>query len=233
MSVPLVAVTGPSRKGFLGWWGAWLALQRAGARARRVRPPYDSAQLEGVSAVVIGGGTHIEPTRYEQTHLENYLYDPERDELEWRVLEHAMLCRLPLLGICRGAQMLNVYCGGSLFQDLVSDVPGVTLRSSHMATKRVVIEPDSAIASVMGVQDVRVNSLHRQGIDRLGRGLRVAARDAFGIVQAIELSDMSAQFVIGVQWHPEYLPARPSHQRLFHALVDAASATEPCAVAPP
>jgi putative glutamine amidotransferase len=233
MSAPLVAVTGPSHRGWLGWWGAWLALRRAGAQPRRVRPPFDPAQLEGVRGVVIGGGTHIEPTRYEQAHLQGYLYDRERDELEWHVLERAMSVGLPLLGICRGAQALNVFCGGSLFQDLVADVPGVTLRSSYMATKRITIEPATTVASVMGVHDVRVNSLHRQGIDRLGRGLRVAARDGFGIVQAIELSDRSDHFAIGVQWHPEYLPARPSHQRLFKALVAAARVTKPCAAAPP
>jgi putative glutamine amidotransferase len=222
VTAPLVAVTGPSRRGWLGFWGSWLALRRAGARVRRIRPPYREAQLEGVSAVVIGGGTHIEPTRYAQRHLEGYLYDRERDELEWRVIERAFASGLPLLGICRGAQVLNVFCGGSLFQDLVTDLPGVTLRSSYMAIKRIALEPDSQVASVMGVQSVWVNSLHRQGIDRLGAGVRVAARDAFGIVQAIELADNADQFVIGVQWHPEYLPVRPSHQRLFRSLVSAA-----------
>lgn len=207
--------------GWLGWWGAWLALRRAGAQPRRIRPPFHEAQLDGVSAVVIGGGTHIEPTRYDQTHLQGYLYDRERDELEWRVLERALARGLPVLGICRGAQVLNVFFGGSLFQDLVTDLPGVTLRSSYMATKRIALEPASRVAAVMGVQSVWVNSLHRQGIDRLGAGVRVAARDGFGIVQAIELVDGSERFAIGVQWHPEYLPARPSHQRLFRSLVEA------------
>jgi putative glutamine amidotransferase len=223
MSAPLVAVTGPRRQGHLGWSGAWLALHRAGARARRLRPPFRRALLDGVSGVVIGGGTHIEPTRYAQTHLSGYLYDPERDELEWQVLEHAMAARLPLLGICRGAQVLNVFCGGTLFQDLVTDVPGVVLRSSYMATKRITLEPQSLVAEVMGVHDVRVNSLHRQGINLLGQGLRTSARDGYGIVQAIETIDAASHFAVGVQWHPEYLPARASHQRLFRALVAAAA----------
>jgi putative glutamine amidotransferase len=222
VSAPIVAVTGPGSKGWLGWSGAWLALRRAGALPRRVRPPYDGAQLAGISGVVIGGGTHVEPTRYEQEHLQDYLYDRERDELEWQVLGFAMAHHLPLLGICRGAQVLNIYCGGSLFQDLVRDLPGITLRDSYMASKRIAIEPQSMVASVMGVHALHVNSLHRQGIDRLGRGLRVAARDEHGIVQAIELSDAVDRFVIGVQWHPEYLPLRRPHQRLFRALVEAA-----------
>jgi putative glutamine amidotransferase len=224
VSAPVIAVTGPRCRGWLGWSGAWLALRRAGAAPRRVRPPYDGAQLDGISGVVIGGGTRVEPTRYEQQHLQDYLYDRERDELEWQVLEHAMAHRLPLLGICRGAQVLNIYCGGSLFQDLVRDLPGITLRDSYMASKRIALEPQSMVASVMGVHTVHVNSLHRQGIDRLGRGLRIAARDDHGIVQAIEWSgsDAADRFAIGVQWHPEYLPLRPAHQRLFRALVEAA-----------
>lgn len=229
MSAPVIAVTGPRRKGGLGWSGAWLALRRAGASPRRVRPPYDNAQLDGISGVVIGGGTHVEPTRYEQEHLQDYLYDRERDALEWQVLGYAMEHRLPLLGICRGAQVLNIYCGGSLFQDLIKDLPGITLRDSYIASKRIAIEPESMVAAVMGVQAVRVNSLHRQGIDRLGRGLRIAARDDHGIVQAIEWSDSdgAGRFAIGVQWHPEYLPLRPAHQRLFGALVEAARARVP------
>lgn len=226
MSGPLIAVTSPKHRGVAGWRGAWLALRRAGARARRIRPPFDRAQLEGVSGIVIGGGTHIEPTRYEQRHLEGYLYDPERDELEWRVLEQATRARLPLLGICRGAQVLNVFRGGSLFQDLVSAVPGVVLRSSFTAYKRVTLEQDSVVAKVMGVREVRVNSLHRQGIDRLGEQLRIAAHDEYGIVQAIESTEPDASFIVGVQWHPEYLPARREHQRLFHALVAAARQAE-------
>jgi len=232
MTAPVVAVTGPSRRGQLGWTGAWLALRRAGAEARRMTPPFDEAQLEGVSAVVIGGGTHVEPSRYAEKHLADYLYDPERDELEWHVLERAMAARLPLLGICRGAQVLNVFSGGSLFQDLVADVPGVKLRSSYMAYKRIDLEPGTLISAAMGVHAVRVNSLHRQGINRLGERLRVAARDSYGIVQAIETTDPRHHFAIGVQWHPEYLPARPSHQRLFRALVDAARTYQPRSVPP-
>lgn len=226
MTAPLVGVTGPTRRGFTGWSCSWLALKRSGARARRLRAPFYAEQLHGLSGVVIGGGTLIEPSRYEQGALEEYAYDVARDELEWSVLTGVMARRLPVLGICRGAQMLNVYCGGTLWQDLVADMPGLTLRQTVLASKRVMLEPISAVANVMGVLEVQVNSLHRQGINRVGRGLRVAARDADGIVQAIESTHEPAQFAIGVQWHPEYLPLRPTHQRLFSALVEAARRVE-------
>jgi putative glutamine amidotransferase len=226
VSRPLIAVTGSSKKSWFGWRSTWLALRRVGAHARRIRPPFHAAQLEGVSGVVIGGGTHIEPSRYEQTCLTDYLYDPERDELEWQVLARATSARWPLLGICRGAQALNVFRGGTLFQDLVRDVPGLVLRNSLLANKRIVLEPDSVVAGLMGVHDLRVNSLHRQGIDRLGERLRVAARDSYGVVQAIETTDAREHLAIGVQWHPEYLPTRAAHQRLFAALADAARSAQ-------
>jgi len=225
MSRPLIAVTGPRKKGWFGWRSTWLALRRVGAHARRIAAPFHPDQLEGVSGLVIGGGTHIEPSRYDQAHLTDYLYDPERDELEWQILARAMSARLPLLGICRGAQMLNVFQGGTLFQDLVRDVPGLVLRNSHLANKRIALEPDSVVAAVMGVHELRVNSLHHQGIDRLGDRLRIAARDSYGVVQAIETTDASEHLAIGVQWHPEYLPNRATHQRLFAVLTQAARTT--------
>jgi putative glutamine amidotransferase len=217
---PLIGVTGPRKKGRLAWCSAWLALRRAGAQPKRLRPPYRADLLNGVSALVIGGGTHIEPVRYQQDHLEDYLYDLERDELEWQVLKEADARALPVLGICRGAQMINVFYGGSLWQDLEAALPGLRLTPTFRAKRAIKLEPDSVVARAMGTNEVRVNSLHKQGINRLGQRLRIAARDADGIVQAIETTDDARAFVVGVQWHPEYLPLSRAHQRLFHVLVE-------------
>jgi putative glutamine amidotransferase len=218
---PLIGVTGPRKKGSFAWRCAWLALRRAGARPKRLWPPNRAGLLNGVAGLVIGGGTHIEPVRYQEDHLQDYLYDLERDELEWQVLEEAHARGLPVLGICRGAQMINVFHGGSLWQDLEAALPGLRLTPSYRALRRIELEPDSRVAQVMGRHDVRVNSLHKQGIKRLGDGLRVAARDADGIVQAIE-TIAAHPFVVGVQWHPEFLPLSRAHQRLFQSLVDVA-----------
>jgi putative glutamine amidotransferase len=222
---PVIGVTGPRRKGGVPWGFSWLALKRAGARAKRLRPPYEPQLLNGLAGLVIGGGTHIEPVRYQADHLEDYLYDLERDELEWRALQDAGVRGLPVLGICRGAQMINVFYGGSLWQDVARALPGVRLTPTLRARRDIKLAPDSVVARAMGMHEVRVNSLHSQGIDRLGEGLRIAARDADGIVQAIESIDSERPFVVGVQWHPEYLPLSRAHQRLFEVLVSAAHGT--------
>jgi putative glutamine amidotransferase len=222
MTRPLIGVTGPARGGHSGWSFSWLALRRAGARVRRMRPTTHTDQLEGLDGVVIGGGAHVEPKRYAQQPSIEYVYDEQRDEFEWSVLSSIMHKGLPVLGICRGAQLLNVFRGGTLYQNLPEDIPGLHLRRHVLARKRVTILAGTLLAHVMHVHDVRVNSLHMQGVRELGRGLRICARDAEGIVQAIESETPATQFVLGVQWHPEYLPTYAAHRRLFQRLVAAA-----------
>jgi putative glutamine amidotransferase len=223
--IPLIGVTGPAHGGRSGWAFSWLALRATGARARRLRPPYRPEQVEGLSAVVIGGGANVDPARYAALPAIEYLYDEQRDEFEWSVLRQVLERGLPLLGICRGAQLLNVFRGGTLFQNLTEDMPGLHLRRSVLATKRVIVEPDSLLAAAMGVASVKVNSLHRQGIRELGRDLRISARDADGIVQAVE-STQKQPFALGVQWHPEYLVNHAAHRRVFAALTRAARMTQ-------
>ena len=126
---------------------------------------------------------------------------------------------MPVLGVCRGAQMINVALGGSLHQDAY----GVHATSRHYKTilprKTVTVEEGTHLASLAGLEPMRVNALHSQSVDRLGRGLRVAARDEGGMVQAVERVD--APFMVGVQWHPEHLIYAHRQRALFRALVDA------------
>ena len=145
--------------------------------------------------------------------------DPARDALEMKLLADAVARGLPVLGICRGQQLLNVYFGGSLHQDLSSFYVEDAATRTILPRKRIVPEPGSKLGRLFG-NGTRVNALHRQGVDTLGRGIRVAARDRNGIVQAVEHEDLP--FVAGVQWHPEYLPQLPSQRALFAALVDEA-----------
>lgn len=187
-----------------------------------MRPPLRERLLDDLDGVVIGGGAHVEPGRYQQQPSIEYVYDEQRDEFEWAVLGSVMRRHLPLLGICRGAQLINVYRGGTLYQNLPEDIPGLHLKRHVLARKRIEISSGSLLAHVMSVHDVRVNSLHRQGVKELGVGLRVSARDAEGVVQAIESNEKGGPFLLGVQWHPEYLVQHAAHRRLFRELVLAA-----------
>jgi putative glutamine amidotransferase len=148
--------------------------------------------------------------------------DTARDKMEWKLIEQAMARGLPILGICRGAQLLNVYFGGSLYQNLAGFYVETRQIRSIRPRKRVEVKPGTRLIEILGRPARWVNSLHRQAVNRLGNHLRVAAADANGIVQAIEHEALP--FVVGVQWHPEFLPQRRDQRAIFRALVGAAKA---------
>ena len=146
--------------------------------------------------------------------------DGARNEVEMRLLDIAVRRRLPILGICRGEQLINVYFGGSLHQDLKSFYVEDPEVRTILPRKRIIVEPNTHLATALGATARRVNALHDHAIHELGDGLIVAARDRNGIVQAIEHAHLP--FVIGVQWHPEYMPQHKHQRALFAALVNAA-----------
>lgn len=148
--------------------------------------------------------------------------DNDRDELEFELLSQALDKGIPVLGICRGAQLLNIYLGGTLHNDIsnfYSEVPRVT---SVWPKKKIEIDNQSVLFDILDHRHVWVNAMHHQAVKTLGKGLRIVAREENGIVQAIEHSDRS--FVLGVQWHPEYLPQIPIQRRIFKELVERAQA---------
>ena len=146
--------------------------------------------------------------------------DPARDALELALIARAEAAGVPVLGICRGAQLLNIHGGGTLHQDLSGFYTERPNRWTVFPRKRIVVQPQSRLRVTLGCGRCEVNSLHRQAVDALGEGLAIVACDERGVVQGIEHS--SRRFWIGVQWHPEYLPQVPEQRRLFAALVAAA-----------
>ena len=181
---PLIAVTGPSRGGLAPRWLVALALRLAGARPLMLKPdrPRPDVRVDGV---VITGGHDVDPVLYAAAPEVTPKYDPARDRLESAVIDAALERGLPLLGICRGAQLLNVRLGGSLFQELRSRRKRTSNRWTIFPLKTLCIETGSALEGLIGSGEARINSLHNQGIDRIGQGLRVSGRDLDGIVQAV------------------------------------------------
>ena len=175
------------------------------------------ARLDGIC---LAGGPDLDPTLYGAVarHPELGATNAEHDAFELAVARAADVAGLPMLGICRGAQALNVARGGTLHQHVDGHRQ---VESAAAPTQRVAVAPDSLLAAVTGAGDtLAINSFHHPAVDILGAGLRVVARAADGTVEAIE--DPARPFVLGVQWHAETLTERPEHGALFAALVGAA-----------
>lgn len=176
--------------------------------------------LCAVDGLVLTGGADVDPRHYgSDAHSQTDSPQVARDEWELALARAALESEVPVLAVCRGAQLLNVARGGSLHQHL----PDLVECASHRpelgtyGTVRVTVEPGSRLAAIVG-GDQQVSCHHHQAIDRLGEGLAVCARADDGTIEAVELP--GSPFVIGVQWHPE----AAGDSRLFAALVEACGA---------
>lgn len=168
-------------------------------------------QVANVDALILSGGHDVDPRNYGEESLPKIgPIWPARDRFDMRLLTAAEKMHLPVLGICRGAQLINVAHGGSLYQDL-SYRKGLTLKhmqgySPALATQTVILRPESYLAKeVFGQTELSVNSFHHQLVKKLGQGLTIAGQAKDGVIEAFENDDAS---VIGVQWHPEMLHRR-------------------------
>lgn len=178
-----------------------------------------SRVLDGLDGLVITGGKDVDPASYgQQPHPATDEPGPDRDAWEFALLDEALQRKLPVLGICRGAQVLNVALGGTLHQHL----PDVIGHSGHRAgnavftTLAVRTVPGTRLAALIG-DSANIKCYHHQAIAELGEHLVVSAFDADGVVEAIELPGDG--FVVAVQWHPEEFL---DDLRLFAAIVEAA-----------
>ncbi|WP_245559668.1 gamma-glutamyl-gamma-aminobutyrate hydrolase family protein [Amorphus coralli] len=215
---PLIGVTTSARGGWRSYFMTAIAIRLTGGRTERIMPDDDVEDLAGrLDGLVVGGGDDISAHLYGGEIVPDVRLDPDRDDLEIRLMRRVLPGRIPVLGICRGAQMLNVAAGGNLIADIYSlDAPPPRLRTI-LPRKTVTLVQGSRLARIAKLKWFRVNALHHQAIDRLGTDLKVVARDKALIVQAIEAS--GKPFRVGVQWHPELLVFKRSQRRLFRALV--------------
>ncbi len=213
---PRVGVTGNGRRWSPSWWCTRIALLLAGAQPERlsVRHAWSGEPLD---ALVIGGGDDISPEHYGADINERVRLDPERDQLEIDWIKKALARGIPLLGICRGAQLINVVFGGSLHEDIRHLRKHTYNRPGLLPTKQVRLDPSSHLAALCRKNHLRVNSLHHQAIKVPGEGLQVVGQDLDDLVQAIESSE--GKPIIGVQWHPEYLFYLPAQYAIFRWLI--------------
>ena len=182
--------------------------------------------LNLLNGVILSGGGDIDPERYAgRAHESIYMLDPERDGSEINLVRTLVHSELPVLGICRGTQVINVALGGTLIEHLPDAVGESTL---HRAPPRlpvshpVNIAPESRLAAIIGETRVNPVSWHHQAIRQPAAGLQVVASAPDGTIEAVEMANHP--WLIAVQWHPELTAAdEPTQQRLFDALVAAAS----------
>jgi putative glutamine amidotransferase len=146
--------------------------------------------------------------------------DPARDAMELKLLEYAREHDLPVLGICRGSQLMNLAEGGTLLRDVNTLYDERPQLYTVLPRREVAVVEDSTLHRIVGRTTLLVNSLHFHAVREPARGMRIVAREPSGVPQAIENS--SRRFWLGVQWHPEYLPQQESHQKIFSALAEAA-----------
>ena len=215
-------------------WGSWqleanvsplvygLSVQRAGGLALLLPPDDEAAEspdqlLDMVDALVLAGGSDIDPASYgARPHPETRGGRPERDRFELALAHRALERDMPVLGICRGMELLNVTLGGTLEQnierlDIHRHTPGA------FCDHAVRLDPGSLAARAVGAERTDVKSHHHQAVDELGEGLAVTGwSEPDGLAEAIELSDR--RFALGVLWHPE----EDEQSRVVGALVDAA-----------
>jgi putative glutamine amidotransferase len=216
LSRPLIGVTGNSKRFSPSWICIRLAVYLSGGKAIRIKVG-NSFDMEILSALIISGGDDIHPTLYGDIPKQGGNYDRNRDAMEIDCIRYALESHLPLLGICRGHQLINTVMGGTLHSSIVAQRKKTSNRRSLLPSKKVSLNASSSLRQILNSEHISVNSLHDQAIAEIAEPLRVSGVDNDQIIQAVEAKKEGA--ILGVQWHPEYLLFLPPHLRLFRWLV--------------
>lgn len=238
---PLIGITTATQNNAHGWpfYQAYranvLALVEAGGLPVLVPNGLDMDATreiyERLDGILLPGGGDVDPASYnESQHELTRKVDPVRDALEMQFAQWAVEDDVPILGICRGHQVLNVALGGKLIQDVPTMVDTDITHSINfsdqprgMILHEVEVSAGSQLAQILGATTVQVNSIHHQAVAEIGDNLTITAKSADGIIEGLERTDKT--YVLSVQWHPEDLVADHEHaKRLFASLVEAAKA---------
>ncbi|GAA3720403.1 gamma-glutamyl-gamma-aminobutyrate hydrolase family protein [Nonomuraea antimicrobica] len=198
------------------------AIEHVGGVPRTITPSQDTLDLPAeASALVMAGGASVEPARYDSPVEDGVTVtlDQPRDRLEWAMLDQAIERGLPVLAICRGLQVVNVYYGGELHQDLTRTPYSVLHRPDAARThlSHRVTAKGGRLGELFGPDEFGVNSIHKQGVKLLGDGLDATVFSEDGLIEGLE---HTRDRILAVQWHPEELiTTSPQSQALFTDLM--------------
>lgn len=242
-----IAVTGPDSSGTTAWLFTALNVKLAGGEPVRVQPSsFD--EIFDFDGIIIGGGSDVHPDNMQEEKVEkvkrstslkvkerilypmellNRLlagkakYDKPRDELEKRFIKYALKNNKPILGICRGHQLINASLGGTMYTSTLPLLKDDTRIRTPFPQKEVLYtQEDSLIADIAGDDPLKVNAIHSQAIAKPADDLQVTAKEKAGLNQVVESKENDK--VLGVQWHPEYLFYMKAHRSIFEWLVQKA-----------
>lgn len=211
------------------------AVEAAGGTPKELKPTVDPEELRlqtgDCDGYIFIGGPDFDPARYGGVmHPQVKMLDPLFEEFCFKLAEMLILNgSKPCLGVCLGAQLINIVHGGTLHEDLHSQIDGAYWHSRPEENQelenmhRIMFTEDNPLAEIFGVNWLCVNSSHHQAVKKLGRGLKACAFADDGIMEAICCEDLKKRFLVGVQWHPERLFDKvQGHINIFKALVSAA-----------
>jgi len=199
--------------------------------------PNDAATLREIydrlQGVFLTGGVDVDPSRYGESKLAQCGHtDSDRDAVELQLMQWALDDHKPVLAVCRGFQLVNVACGGSLYQDVPSQCPAMIKHDffppesgdpgRDYLAHEITVQPSTRLGSALGAERVTVNSMHHQGIKTLAQCLTASAWAPDGLIEGVE--GKNGHYLVAVQWHPEELTDQPGQRRLFTDFLAAAAA---------
>ncbi|NJP04315.1 MAG: gamma-glutamyl-gamma-aminobutyrate hydrolase family protein [Chloroflexaceae bacterium] len=232
---PIIGITSYHRDTASRFWlpATYVEAVRLAGGIPVLLPPgerYFAELLQRIDGLIFSGGGDIDPQRYnEALHPRSYLIDDERDQFELELARIVLQQPLPVLGICRGIQLLAVACGEPLIQHVPDEVGHTVLHRREIPneidhgsaiTHTITLDPTSRLATMMGTTATAIESWHHQAVRRVPPGWRATAWATDGVIEALEHT--THPWMIAVQWHPELTPNVPAQRRLFEALIQAA-----------
>jgi putative glutamine amidotransferase len=219
---PRILVTGPVKDGNAMWWLTRSLIALAGGDAIHFDERKSKKDIPEFDGLVLGGGHDLDPSLYGEKPLPGieHNFDPRQDEDEMKLLRSALDRARPVVGVCRGIQVINVYFGGSLHQDISPFFPEGRVKESRLPFKKATIEKGSSLGSILSRDIVPINSMHTQAVKEVAAGLKAVAWEENGLVQGLEAS--SGLPILAVQWHPEFMPYFAESRRYYQWIVDQA-----------